>query len=85
MLNIIHYSLIGNKLSDRHINYRENVQRASLAIQTLSNSVADVMTMQEEHYKNPMFKGCAGTALFCTMMNNAYEILNVRSLFGDWL
>lgn len=73
---------LGNKLTDRHIKYRENIQNARLAIQVLSNSVADALELPYEKRKK-LFQDWVGTVKFCRMFNQAYEILNVRSLFGD--
>jgi hypothetical protein len=55
-----------------------------LAIQVLSDSVADALKTLEKE-ENPMFKDSAGTAEFCRMLNQGFEILNVRSLFGDFV
>lgn len=75
---------VGNKLSDQHIQYKESIQNARLAIQVLSKSVADALKMLENE-DNKMFKGSASTVEFCQMMNQGFEILNVRSVFGNFI
>lgn len=79
-----HNSLFpAHKLTGDHIKWYENKMNVKLAAQTCSQSVCDALTYAEFNLKDPNFKGAQGTAIFCKIINESFDILNSRTLYGD--
>ena len=73
--------VLGNKLGQKHINYKKNCMKVSLAGQTLSNSVADAITYCHQ-CKEPGFCDIKGTVQFIKIINDIFDMLNSKSRFG---
>lgn len=69
------------KLSNRHINYYNEKMNVKLAAQVLSNSVSCALRFCQS-LGDEQFSGIDGTAVFCSMINNAFDILNCRSKYS---
>ncbi|VDO17384.1 unnamed protein product, partial [Brugia timori] len=69
-----------SRLTLRHVKYTESIMNVKLAAQTLSHSTSTALKYLEEDLKDPLFNGARGTAKFCMMFNNAFDLLNCRSL-----
>lgn len=54
--------------------------KVRLAVQVLSTSVADALEYCEQQLGLLSFQGCAATAKFIRVINNAFDILNSRTL-----
>jgi len=71
----------GTKLTKKHILYENNRMNIKIAAQTLSESVCCALKyVYKSNYKQ--FRSPEKTAEFCSMFNNAFDILNVRSQFS---
>lgn len=69
---------LGNKLSRDHINFNSAPMKVSLAVQTMSNSVADALEqMCEDQYED--FIDCESTVEFIRLCNNVFDVMN----YGD--
>jgi len=71
---------LGNKLTMRHVKYQEAKMNVRLATQALSDSVSKGLYFLKA--REPAFRFVAATADFCKVMNDAFDILNCRSLFA---
>lgn len=70
-----------NRLSNTHINFRNQVMNVSLAAQTLSSGVADALAfLQSEN--DILFQGCDGTIEFIQVFDRLFDIMNSRSVYG---
>lgn len=68
---------LANKLSRRHINYKIAPMEVRLAVQTFSNSVADVLEqLDEDKYEN--FVGCGSTVSFTRVINKLFDVMNYK-------
>jgi len=56
--------------------------KASLAAQTLSNSVAKALAYLHDDLQLLDFKNNKGTEKFCLMIKEAFDILNSRNKFN---
>lgn len=66
---------LGNKLSNRHINYKRAPMDVKTAVETFSNSVADVLQqLNEDGYED--FAGCDATVAFIRIFNNLFDAMN---------
>lgn len=66
---------LGNKLSRRHINYKTAPMEVRLAVETFSNSVADVLEqLNEDGYHD--FVGCDSTVAFIRLFNKLFDVMN---------
>lgn len=69
---------LGNKLSRKHINFKEAPMNVLLAVQTISNSVADAIEqLSEDEYEG--FTQSASLVKFLRVNNNVFDIMN----YGD--
>lgn len=68
------------KLTDRHIDFYNEIMNVRLATQVLRENVANALTFCESI--NTSFIGAVATAEFCTYFNNAFDILNSRNKFS---
>lgn len=64
------------KLSDLHVNFQNVKMKADLAIQTISQSVADALLVMKS--TNPNFEGAGPTAEFLAVMNDTFDFLNSK-------
>lgn len=71
-----------NKLTDKHVNFKTNKMKVSLAVQTLSNSVANSLKFCREVLKLPEFKESEPTEEFIRKINNVFDLFNTRSSKG---
>lgn len=69
------------KLTARHINYKNEIMKVGLAVQTLSASVSKALLFCKE-LNLTHFDGCEATAEFCLIINNVFDILNSRNFFS---
>lgn len=67
-----------NKLTPRHIQFRNNIMKVKLATQLLSMSVAKVLTLCDEVLNSTQFKDASATVNFITLMNNFFDVMNSR-------
>lgn len=66
---------LGNKLTKRHINWKQTPMVVRLAVETLSNGVADTLEqLNEDKYDD--FIGCESLVQFIRLHNNLYDFLN---------
>lgn len=72
---------IRNKLSGAHVYYWNKKQNVKLAVQTLSSSVADALEYLLK-MKHPDFQGCEATIKFIRILDQLFDILNTRNIFG---
>lgn len=75
---------LGNRLTDRHINFKNEKMKVFLVTQLFSNSVADAMSYLAESSspEHTSFKDSDATAKFTKMINNIFDIFNSKSFFG---
>lgn len=71
---------IANKLTRRHIMFRNNIMKVKLASQVLSKSVATALKFCREDAKLLAFKNSKPTELFIDNMNNLFDIFNSRNM-----
>lgn len=60
--------------------YQNEKMNVRLASQVLSKSVSDALLYLKK--EDPNFEGCEATAEFCSMVNNAFDIMNSRKLYS---
>lgn len=70
------------KLRRKHVNFFNEKMKVRLAAQVFSRSVADALTFCEEDLKHPEFNGASGTARFCRVINDVFDLLNSRNLYS---
>jgi len=71
----------GTKLTKKHIMFQNARMNVRLAAQTLSESVSAALKFCHECVPEK-FQHPEETAIFCTMFNDAFDLLNVRSKFS---
>jgi len=71
---------LATKLTSRHVKYQNEKMNVRLASQVLSQSVSDALLYLKS--EDPNFEGCEATAEFCSMVNNAFDIMNSRKLYS---
>ncbi|CAF2108568.1 unnamed protein product, partial [Rotaria magnacalcarata] len=69
---------LGNKLSNKHINYQNQKMKVCIAAQTLSNSVADSCLALKKIGQSE-FKDCDATVTFIKIMDSLFDIMNSRN------
>ena len=72
---------LANKLTRKHLMWDRNIMNVKIAVQTLSESTATALQhlLNEAH---PDFIGAEGTMNFILNINNIFDTLNSRSMFG---
>lgn len=70
---------LGNKLRAAHIDFLKKPMNVKLAVQLLSESVADSLQFCLDQ-KIPGFQGCQGTINFIRAFNALFDIMNSRNL-----
>jgi hypothetical protein len=73
---------LANKLRDAHIDFKSDRMKTSLAVQTLSKSVAKSLEYCSTKYDQ--FIGCEATCEFLMIFNNLFDLLNSKSKFGKF-
>ena len=71
-----------NNLKQEHIEWKDNKMNVRIAAQTLSNSVSTALRYCQEDLQLPQFANAEGTAKFCSVINDAFDILNSRDLYN---
>lgn len=72
---------LANKLSDKHVFYRNRKMNVRLAAQTLSSSVAQALEFL--HFKgDPNFADCMVTVKYIKTIDRLFDYLNSRDPFG---
>lgn len=75
----------GQKITKRHVEYKNEKMRVDLAAQVLSDGTADALNYLEFDLKgnmSEMFKGAEATATFCRNINSAFDLLNSKNLYN---
>jgi hypothetical protein len=67
------------KLRKRHLQWAREKMKVKIAAQTFSNSVADAFLFLCLDLQHEDFLGATGTATFCKIFNNLFDILNSRN------
>lgn len=70
----------GTKLKKNHIYFHNNKMNVKLAAQTLSESISAALKFVDK-YDPKYLQSAQETAKFCSIFNDAFDILNVRSKF----
>lgn len=68
----------GNKLTARHIFFKNQIMKVRLAVQLFSKSVADSIRFCDQELKNSYFFNSADTVEFIEIFNDIFDILNSR-------
>lgn len=55
--------------------------RVFLAVQVLSSSVANALHFLEFDLQDPAFKNASGSAKFCKIFNDMFDMLNTKNKF----
>ena len=71
----------GTKLRRARINWTQNKMNVKLAAQSLSESISTALRCMRDDYSEKDFQDVEGTAKFCSVFNEAFDILNSRELF----
>lgn len=71
---------LANKLRQAHVKFFNQKMKVRLAVQLLSESVADALSYCTDQLKLEQFKGCEATVKFIRIMNQIFDILNSRSI-----
>lgn len=69
----------GNKLNKTHIQWHKKKMNVRIAVETLSNSVADTMEVLKNS-GHEAFQGCEATIRYIRYMNNLFDIMNSMRL-----
>jgi hypothetical protein len=73
----------GNKLRKRHMNFRKQIMKFNLAVQTLSASVADAIEFCDKDMNYSDFKGSAATVEFIRILDrDEFDHLISRNPYG---
>lgn len=70
---------LANKLTHKHIWFKNSVMKVKLATQLLSRSVANAITFCDTDLKIPNFINSGPTTEFILILNNLFDILNSRN------
>lgn len=73
----------GNQLTSSHVNFESQIMKVSLAVQTLSASVADSIKYCREILHLPQFRDSEGTESLIRMVDRLFDLLNVSSVSGS--
>ncbi|KAF4527952.1 hypothetical protein B566_EDAN014125 [Ephemera danica] len=75
----------GNKLRKKHLQFRRQIMKVNLAVQTLSSSVADAIEFCNRDMNNSEFKDSPPTVEFIRIVDRAFDHLNSRNPYGKGL
>lgn len=73
---------LANKVRQAHIFFSNQKMKVRLATQLLSKSVSDALIYCKEKLKLSEFDNCVATAKFINMINDAFDILNSRTMYA---
>ncbi|KAJ8720540.1 hypothetical protein PYW08_006005 [Mythimna loreyi] len=68
-----------NRLTQRHLNFRNEIMKVKLATQLLSRSVANALQVCEETLRSSNFKDSGPTKDFIILFNDLFDIFNSRA------
>lgn len=68
-----------NKLSQRHINFRNEIMKVKLATQLLSRSISRALDLCDQLIISSKIRDTASTAEFISIFNDLFDIFNSRS------
>lgn len=71
---------LANKLKKQHVFYSRQKMKVKLATQLLSRSVSEALTFCRDKLELPAFKDSGPTIKFIKYFNDAFDILNSRSI-----
>lgn len=71
-----------NKLTNLHINFEKKKMNVALASQVLSASVSDALKFLQTSQVLPQ---SSGTSKFCHIFNNAFDLLNCRTGYVNFI
>lgn len=71
---------LANKLTKRHINFRNNVTKVKLATQVYSESIACAIKTCGEDLNMEAFKDSEETEVFIKKINTMFDIFNSRAM-----
>lgn len=71
---------IANKLTRRHLEFRNTIMKVKLAMQLLSRSVSISLKFCRETLKLDKFEKSAGTENFIMLLNDLFDVFNSRRL-----
>lgn len=74
------YLHLANKLSHRHVHFKNQIMNVKLATQLLSRSVAKAIYFCDKIFKIPAFTGSESTIKFIQILNDLFDCLNTRNL-----
>lgn len=67
------------KLRKKHLEWVNEKMKVSLAVQTLSKSVAEALDFLNKDLNMTDFQGSEATAYFCRLINNLFDVFNSRN------
>uniref|UniRef100_A0A2A4JUC7 THAP-type domain-containing protein n=1 Tax=Heliothis virescens TaxID=7102 RepID=A0A2A4JUC7_HELVI len=70
---------LANKLTQKHIWFKNSIMKVKLATQLLSRSVANAITFCDTELNIPNFTNSGPTTEFILVLNNLFDILNSRN------
>ena len=70
---------LANKLRERHIYWRPQVQKVNVCVQTISNSVATAIDFCRENLEMVEFKGSEATTEFLRLFDHLFDVMNSRN------
>lgn len=71
---------LANKLSHRHVHFKNQIMNVKLATQLLSRSVAKALDFCNKTLKISTFKNSESTVEFIMILNDLFDTLNTRNL-----
>jgi hypothetical protein len=71
-----------NKLTQRHINFKQEIMKVRLAVQIFSRSVAAALDFCNKDLNLKSFADSEGTSNFCRKLNDIFDALNSRNLLS---
>jgi DNA transposase THAP9 len=69
----------GNKLHERHVQWKQQKMKVKLAVQALSASVANALEFCQTTLDLPQFQGCEATVKFIRTIDRLFDFLNSRN------
>lgn len=72
---------LGNKLSKRHIHFKNQIMKVKLATQLLSTSVANALKICRQDLNLPFFQKSEATEIFIQRFNDMFDIYNTRTMW----
>lgn len=67
-----------NKLTPRHLDFRNQIMKVKLATQLLSMSVANALKLCEQIFPSTHFSNMEATVKFIENFNNLFDVMNTR-------